>query len=301
LRMVLGQHVEQKGSLVNDDYLRFDFSHFASISDSDLVKIEKTVNQKIRDNIHAKIEWMPIVDAKKTGAMALFGEKYGDTVRVVTFDKKFSIELCGGCHVQSTGEIGFFKIISESAIAAGIRRIEAITSVRAEEYIRKQDELLREVREALRNPPDLVKSVVGLQEENHRLQKEVQSFHRQAATVYKSEIKQRLQKVGVMNFVTHKVKLDSADEIKNMLFELRNEVPDLFCALGAEVNGKASISVIIAENLVKDKNYNAAHIVKEVSPLIKGGGGGQAFYAQAGGSDIGGLNAALNRVREMIA
>ena len=300
LRLVLGTHVEQKGSLVNEDYLRFDFSHFSKINEEELEQIEKMVNTKIRENITCKTELMPVEDAKKTGAMALFGEKYGDVVRVVTLDKKFSVELCGGTHVTSTGQIGYFKLSSESAVAAGIRRIEAITSVKAEEFFDNQNKLIAGVRTLLKNPRDLIKGVAGLIEENGTLQKQVQAFYKEKAAAVKKEIISRIEKKGDINFVTHFVQFDSAEEIKNLLFELKNEIPSLFCVLAAEVNGKPSISVIINDTLVKEKNLNAGNIVRELAREINGGGGGQAFYAQAGGSNPEGLKPALEKARQLI-
>ena len=300
LRHILGTHVEQKGSLVNEDHLRFDFSHFAKITDEEILKIEKLVNSKIRENIKADIKLMSIDDAKKTGAMALFGEKYGDVVRVVTFDKKYSIELCGGCHVDATGQIGYFKIISEGAVAAGIRRIEAITSAKAEEFFDEQTHLIHELKILLKNPKDVVKSVTALIEENTELQKEVSLFFKQKAAEIKKVLKNNIVKKGDINFIATNIQLDNAEEIKNLLFELKNEVPDLFCVLTAEVKGKPSISVIINDELAKAKNLNAANIVRELAKEINGGGGGQPFYAQAGGSDLKGLASALEKATKLI-
>ncbi len=300
LRQVLGPHVEQKGSLVNDEYLRFDFSHFAKITDAEIQQIEKLVNTKIRENIGGKTELMAIEDAKKTGAMALFGEKYGDVVRVVTFDKHFSVELCGGCHVRSTGQIGYFKIISEGAVAAGIRRVEAITSVKAEEFFDEQTRVINEVRSLLKSPKDLLKSVAGLVEENHELHRQVQFFYKEKAQLIKKEIAGRIEKRGDVNFIACSISLDNAEEIKNMLFELKNEVPSLFCVIGAQISGKPSISVIISDNLVKEKNLNAGAIVRELAKEINGGGGGQPFYAQAGGSKPEGLPQAIEKAKTLI-
>ena len=300
LRSILGTHVEQKGSLVNDDYLRFDFSHFAKITDEEINQIERMVNTKIRENIVGKTELMAIEDAKKTGAMALFGEKYGDVVRVVTFDKHFSVELCGGCHVSSTGQIGYFKILSESAVAAGIRRIEAITSIKAEEFFDDQSKLIHDIKVLLKNPKDLLKGVSGLVDENESLQKQLQVLYKEKAAGIKKDIAGKLDKKEGVNFVTHLIKFESAEEIKNLLFELRNEIPNLVCVLGADINGKPSISVIISDNLVKDKNLNAGNIVRELAKEINGGGGGQPFYAQAGGNKLEGLAQALEKAKNLL-
>lgn len=300
LRIVLGTHVEQKGSLVNQDYLRFDFSHFSKITDEEIQRIEKMVNTKIRENIAADIKQMSVDDAKKTGAMALFGEKYGDVVRVVTFDKNYSIELCGGCHVEATGQIGYFKIISESAVAAGIRRIEAVTSVKAEEFFESQTNLLHEVKTLLKNPKDLVKSVSGLIEENHELQKQLALFYKEKASAIKKELLTKIEKRGDINFLVANINFDNAEEIKNMLFEMKNEVPNLFCVLGADIKGKPSLSVVINDTLVKEKSFNAGNIIRELAKEINGGGGGQPFYAQAGGSNLNGLAVALEKAKKLM-
>ena len=300
LRTVLGTHVEQKGSLVNEEQLRFDFSHFAKITDEELEKIEKIVNAKIRENIKGTTQLMSIEDAKKTGAMALFGEKYGDVVRVVTFDPKFSIELCGGTHVKNSGRIGYFKILSEGAVAAGIRRIEAITSLKAEEFIDGQTKLIHELKVLLKNPKDILKGVSGLLDENSSLQKQLNLMYRDKGMIIKKEILSKIEKKGEVNFVTHLIKFDSAEEIKNLLFELKNEVPNLFCVLAADVNGKPSISVIINDTLVKEKNLNAGNIVRELAKEINGGGGGQPFYAQAGGSKPEGLVTVVEKAKKLM-
>jgi alanyl-tRNA synthetase len=299
LREILGTHVEQKGSLVNEEYLRFDFSHFSKISEEELFRIEKLVNTKIRENIPCQTELMPIEEAKKTGAMALFGEKYGDMVRVVTLDRNFSVELCGGTHVNATGQIGYFKLSSESAVAAGIRRIEAITSVKAEAFLEAQTQLVSEVRTLLKQPKDLVKSVSGLIEENNNLHKQLQALYREKGAAIKKDLLSRIEKRGDIHFVAHLVQFDSAEEIKNLLFELKNEVPNLFCVLAAEISGKPSISVIINEQLAKEKNLNASAIVRDLAKEINGGGGGQPFYAQAGGSKPEGLSAAVELARKL--
>lgn len=299
LRQVLGTHVEQKGSLVNDEYLRFDFSHFSKITDEELHEIEKIVNTKIRENIHSSIQQMTIDDAKKTGAMALFGEKYGDVVRVVEFDKNYSIELCGGTHVNATGQIGYFKIIAESAVAAGIRRIEAVTAVKAEEFFDNQTAMLNEVKALLKNNKDVVKSLSNLVDENAELQKQLHSLLKEKAQNIKQDLLTKVQSKNGMNVIIEKIHFDSAEDIKNILFEIRNQVENCVCIIGAEVKGKPSISVILDDNLVKEKSLNAGTIIKELAKEINGGGGGQPFYAQAGGSKPEGLDAALAKAKAM--
>ncbi len=300
LRLVLGTHVEQKGSLVNDEYLRFDFSHFAKITDEEIQQIEKLVNTKVRENITVQTELMTIEDAKKTGAMALFGEKYGDVVRVVTTDKNYSIELCGGTHVPSTGQIGYFKILSEGAVAAGIRRIEAVTSIKAEEFFDNQTNLINEVKTLLKGSKDVVKSLNNLIDENSELQKQLGVLLKEKVQSIKKDLIKTIDKKEDINFIAQLIQFDSAEEIKNMLFELKNEVPNLFCVLGAEVKGKPSISVIINDELVKTKNLNAGNIVRELAKEINGGGGGQPFYAQAGGSKLEGLSSALDKAKKLL-
>lgn len=277
--------MEQKGSLVNEDYLRFDFSHFSKVTDEEIQQIETIVNHKIRENILADIKEMPIDEARKLGAMALFGEKYGDTVRVVTFDKKYSIELCGGTHVPSMAQIGLFKIVSESAVASGIRRVEAITSLKAEQYFNDQLNFIHELRALLKNPKDMLKSVQGLLDQNSELQKQVAALHRDKAKDLKKELLGKKQHINGINFIAEKIELDSADAIKNLSFELRDQVDNLFMVLGADVNGKPSLS-IISDSLVKDKKLNAGNIVREIAKEILGGGGGQPFYATAGGRTL---------------
>ncbi|MBL7893305.1 MAG: alanine--tRNA ligase, partial [Bacteroidia bacterium] len=300
LRKVLGSHVEQKGSLVNDEYLRFDFSHFSKVTDEELAKIEQIVNEKIREDIHSDIKELPIDEAKKLGAMALFGEKYGDVVRVVTFDKNYSIELCGGTHVKATGQIGLFKIISESAVAAGIRRIEAITSVKAEEYVNQQLAVIAQLKDLLKNPKDVAKSVQSLLEQNSELNKQVESLLKDKAKQLKTELLGKIKLHNGVNFISEKIGLDSAEVIKDLSFELRNEVQNLFMVLGAEIKGKPSLSVIISDNLVTEKKLNASNIVRELAKEIQGGGGGQPFYATAGGTNLSGLEKALEKAKAII-
>lgn len=300
LRQVLGTHVEQKGSLVNEEHLRFDFSHFSKVTDEEIAQIEGIVNQKIRENISSDIKEMSIDEARKTGAMALFGEKYGDVVRVVTFDKNYSIELCGGTHVMATGQIGLFKITSESAVAAGIRRIEAITSVKAEAFFTQQTALVQELKALLKNPKDVLKSVENLLDQNSELQKQIDQILRDKAKGLKIELLTKAQLINGINFIAEKIDLDSADEIKDLSFALRNQIENLFMVLGAEVKGKPSLSVIISDNLVKDKNLNASTIIRELGKEIQGGGGGQPFYATAGGTNSHGIAKALEKAKSYL-
>jgi alanyl-tRNA synthetase len=285
---------------VNEDYLRFDFSHFAKITEEEMLKIEAIVNQKIRENIICDIKEMAIDDARKSGAMALFGEKYGDIVRVVTFDKNYSIELCGGTHVNSTAQIGLFKIISEGAVASGIRRIEAITSVKAEDFFNQQNTLVTDLKNLLKNPKDLVKSIQTLLEQNTELQKQVDMLMRDKAKGLKVNLLDKKQLINGINFIAEKIDLDSADAIKNLSFELRDQVDNLFMVLGADVNGKPSLSVIISDNLVKDKKLNAGTIIREIAKEIAGGGGGQPFYATAGVTDSKGISKALEKAKNYL-
>jgi alanyl-tRNA synthetase len=301
MKQVLGSHVNQKGSLVNQDYLRFDFSHFAKVTDEELAKIEGIVNDKIRANIFLKEERdVPYQQALDSGVTALFGEKYGDFVRVITFDDSFSKELCGGTHVKATGQIGYFKIISESAVAAGVRRIEAITGVAAERYINEQSRLVHQLKELLKNPKDLPKSVETLLEENNKLKKEIEKSLLEKSAGLKTELAQKVIEVNGINFIAEKVQLPNADAIKNLAYQLKDIVPNLFLVLAADMDGKPNLTVMIAENLVAERKLNAGAIIRELAKEIQGGGGGQPFYATAGGKDITGLNRALEKAKELV-
>jgi alanyl-tRNA synthetase len=301
LRQVLGDHVNQKGSLVNPDYLRFDFSHFSKITDGELEAIERTVNSKIREDIHLKEERnVPYYQALESGVTALFGEKYGDFVRVITFDDQYSKELCGGTHVKSTGQIGFFKIISESAVAAGVRRIEAITGVIAENYLSDQSKLVQQLKELLKNPKDVAASVQNLLDENAKLKKEIEKGIQLKASGLKTELAQKAQDINGINFIAERVALPNADAVKTLAYQLKDIVPNLFLVLAADFDGKPNITVMIAENLVKDKGLNAGNIVRELAKEIQGGGGGQPFFATAGGKDLSGLDAVLSKASSYI-
>ncbi|UOE51503.1 alanine--tRNA ligase [Mucilaginibacter sp. SMC90] len=301
MKQVLGTHVNQKGSLVNADYLRFDFSHFAKVTDEELAQIESIVNQKVRENIPLKEERSVLyAEAISSGVTALFGEKYGEYVRVITFDDNFSKELCGGTHVKATGQIGFFKIIAESAVAAGVRRIEAITGVAAEKYIVTQNALVNQLKELLKNPKDLSKSIEGLLDENAKLKKEIEKTILEKSSGLKTELAQKAEAIGDINFIAQKVALPNADAVKNLAYQLKDIVSNLFLVLAADFDGKPSITVMIAENLVKEKGLHAGNIVKELAKEVKGGGGGQPFFATAGGSDVSGLDNVLVKAKSFV-
>jgi len=300
LRQVLGTHVEQKGSLVNGDYLRFDFSHFSKMSKEEILEVEKIVNEKIRENIGADIRQMSIDEAKAMGAMALFGEKYGDVVRVVTFDKNYSIELCGGTHVQASGNIGLFRITSESAVAAGVRRIEAVTGIAAEERILEERKIIDQIAELLNNPKDITKGIQQLLDEKDRIQSQFNQILHEKGQLIKAELKQKIKLQNDVHFIAEKIELDSPEVVKNIAFELRNNIENLVLVLGHLSNGKPMITVALSDNLVKDKNLNAGQIVRDLAKHIKGGGGGQAFYATAGGTDVEGLIKAIEEANQLI-
>ncbi|HEY5917900.1 MAG TPA: alanine--tRNA ligase, partial [Chryseolinea sp.] len=265
LRQVLGKHVEQKGSLVNEKILRFDFSHFAAMTPDEVSKVEEIVNRKIRENVKLDEKRnVPIEKAKTLGAMALFGEKYGDFVRVITFDPSFSVELCGGTHVQATGQIGLFKIVSESSVAAGVRRIEAITADEAERYVRDELQLLDHVRTLLKNPKDLVTTTKTLLEEKHLLEKKVEGFQQEQANVLKDQLAAKAVKNNGHSVIIERVTVPSADILKNIAYGLRNQFEDLVLILAAEIDNKPQVAVMIGEKLAKTNSYHAGNMVKEL-------------------------------------
>ncbi len=300
LKEVLGSHVNQKGSLVSADALRFDFSHFAKVTDEEISRIETVVNRKIRENVDVTIQSMSFIEASQTGAMALFGEKYGDVVRVVTMDEKFSIELCGGTHVQATGQIGFFKIISESAVAAGVRRIEAITGSKSEEFIHQQNEEINKLKELLKNPKDLTKSLEQLLEENASLKKEAEKAVLDKVSVMKKELAAKHTSFNGINFISEEVELPNAEALKSLAYQTKDIVANLVLVLGAIIDGKPNLTVMISENLVKEKGLDARVFIKELAKEIQGGGGGQPFYATAGGKNAAGLKAAIEKAKVFI-
>lgn len=299
LRAVLGTHVEQKGSLVHPDYLRFDFSHFQKMTDEEIRLVERHVNKAIRQNIpleeHRSI---PIAQAQQMGAMALFGEKYGENVRVIRFGD--SIELCGGTHTRATGNIGYFKIVSEAAIAAGVRRIEAVTGQKAEELVYSYIDTVNEVKGLLGNPSNVVQALSKLTQENGQLRSEIERLQAEKLKEIKAELKAKVNVRNGINIICERVNIGNPNSIKDLAFQLKNEIPDLFLVLGSENEGKAMLTVMISEALVAKHNLNAANIVKDAAREIQGGGGGQAFYATAGGKNPEGLDRAIKRAAEVI-
>jgi len=299
LRFVLGKHVEQKGSLVTADRLRFDFSHFSKMTKEELSMVEGLVNRMVRENHISKITNGVSMDkAQSMGAMALFGEKYGDIVRVVEFGK--SIELCGGTHVEATGSIGIVKIVSEGAIAAGIRRIEAVTASKAEEYINEKLKIVDEFTTLLKSTGSVTESVEKLIAENSSLKKGVEKFQAQSATIMLKELADKAIKINDIRFVSGQIESGSADILKNIAYQMRTSSENTILVIGSESGGKASILVMVSDDLVKEKNINAVAIIKEISGEINGGGGGQPFLATAGGKNPEGIQRALAKAAEFL-
>ena len=296
MRQVLGSHISQKGSFQSEEVTRFDFAHFSKVTDGELAKIEDIVNQKIRENIKLNEKRnVPIKEAVASGATATFGEKYGDFVRVITFDPTFSVELCGGTHVPATGEIGMFKFVTESSVSAGVRRVEAYTGEKAMSEINKQLAIIEELKELFKGQNDLVKAVKVLQEERNSLAKKIEILENEKLQEIKERLYAKIISVGDINMIAEVVEVPSADALKQLAYELKAKIGDLYCVLGAEVNGKPQLAVMIAENLVVSKNLNAGQIIKEIAKEIKGGGGGQPFFATAGGNDVLGLKNAIEK------
>ncbi|HEY0039994.1 MAG TPA: alanine--tRNA ligase [Flavisolibacter sp.] len=298
LRKVLGTHVAQKGSLVNADYLRFDFSHFSKMTDEEIRQVENLVNEKIRENIPVIIRSMAKEEAMQSGATALFGEKYGDTVRVVTIDPSYSVELCGGTHVGATGELGFFKITSEAAVAAGVRRIEAISGLAAENYLQQQLELIRSVRESLKSPKDINKAIASLHEENASLKKNLEKFEAGQLKVLRDTLIPQAESINGVSFIGQIVEVGSADALKKLAFELKSGLTNPAITLVAAIEGKASVVLLFDENVVSQKGLDASALIKQqIAPLIKGGGGGQKSLATAGGQSISSLPEVIAAVK----
>lgn len=299
MRSILGNHVTQKGSYLDDKVLRFDFSHFSKVSPEELERIEDLVNEKIRlDIILDEKRNVPIQEALQAGATATFGEKYGDYVRVITFEPGFSTELCGGTHVTSTGQIGLFKFLSEGSVSAGIRRVEAVAGEGALSYIRQQEQTLAALKELLRHPKDLIKQTQSLLEERTTLAKKVEALQNEKIQLLKKQLIERAEDNKSFKLIVSKVDVPNADGLKKLSYDLKDEIPNLIAVLGAEIEGKPFLSVYIAEDLVKEAGLHAGQIVKELAKEIRGGGGGQPFFATAGGSDPSGLDRALSKGRK---
>ncbi|WP_025762164.1 alanine--tRNA ligase [Dyadobacter tibetensis] len=298
MKEVLGSHIVQKGSYLNDEVLRFDFSHFAKMTQQEMQAVEDRVNEKIRENIvlDERIH-VPIQEALDLGATATFGEKYGDYVRLIIFDPKYSFELCGGTHVPATGEIGLFKFISEGSVSAGVRRVEAVTGDRALQILREQEEKLNQIKELLKNPSDVIKALETLLEERSSLQKKVSALQNEKLQSVKENLLANAEKFQAFTLIVAQIEVPSADALKQLSFELKDQIEDLIVVLGTVINEKPQLSVYISENLVANANLNAGKIVKDLAKEIKGGGGGQPFFATAGGSDATGLSVALEKAR----
>jgi len=298
LRTILGTHVEQKGSLVNPNYLRFDFSHFAKVSEEELRKVEQFVNTRIAEQL-ALVEYrnLPIQEAMQKGAMALFGEKYGDNVRMIEFGE--SRELCGGIHVKNTADIWHFKIVSEGAVAAGIRRIEAITGTAVADFFAQQEAALAQIKETLKNPQDTLKAVVTLQDENAKLKKQIEQLLKDKAKNLKGELATQLQTINGVQFLAMAVDLD-ATGAKDLAYELGQNKTDLFLVFATVTDDKPMLTCYISKELVDSKGLNAGQVVRELGKYIQGGGGGQPFFATAGGKNASGINEALTKAIDFI-
>jgi alanyl-tRNA synthetase len=301
LKAVLGDHVQQKGSLVNEKLLRFDFSHFTKMAEDEIAEVERIVNNKIRENILLDEQRsIPIQEAMEAGATALFGEKYGDSVRMITFDPEYSRELCGGTHVQATGEIGLFKIISESSVAAGVRRIEAITAERADKFVSDKIEVLEQVNELLKAPKDTVKAVESLIKDKEELIKKLDAFKAVQTKMLKEELEKKIEVVSDLNVLIQRVEVDSSESLRQIAFDLRKKVDQLVMILAADVEGKPMIAAMLSDSVVEKGNLNAGNLVRELAKEIKGGGGGQPFFATAGGKDVAGLDNVVKKAREIV-
>lgn len=290
--------MEQKGSLVNPNYLRFDFSHFSKVTDEELRQVEASVNAQIEAQLQlGEYRNIPIQEALAKGAMALFGEKYGDTVRMIEFGD--SKELCGGIHVKNTAEIWHFKIVSEGAVAAGIRRIEAITGEAVKDFFAQQENALASIKETLKNPQDTLKAVVSLQDENAKLKKQIEQLLKEKAKNLKGELAAQLQEVNGVKFLATQVDLN-AEGAKDLAYELGNLGTNLFLVLATANEDKPMLTCYISKELVAEKNLNAGQVVRELGKYIQGGGGGQPFFATAGGKNVAGIQEALTKAVDFV-
>ncbi len=302
LKEIVGSHVNQKGSLVNETNLRFDFSHFAKLSDQELAKVEVLVNHKIQKSIALKEERnVPYDQAINSGVTALFGEKYGDFVRVITFDDKFSKELCGGTHTPNTSNISLFKIISESAVAAGVRRIEAVTSKEALHFYEKAYSDLEELKELLNNPTDVTKKLQQILEENAKLKKESEEVLQEKIATIADQLVNKAENIKNIHFIAQEIDLPNSDALKQLAFNLKAKIDNLVFVAVSVIEDKPFITLLISDNLVAEGKLNAAKIIRDVAGLIQGGGGGQPNFATAGGKYQEGISQVLIKVREIIA
>jgi alanyl-tRNA synthetase len=298
LRDVLGTHVEQKGSYVGPDYLRFDFSHFNKMTEEELEQVTKQVNRKIFERIPLQEKrTVPFKQAVEEGAMALFGEKYGDVVRVIKFGN--SVELCGGTHVQNTADIILFKLKSESSSAAGIRRIEATTGLAAIEELKEIYHKYNEITHSLKNPAEPVDAVQKLLDENKELKSQLEKFSAQQAGQEKENWKKSFENKNGINFLAVKTSL-SPENIKQIAFPLRKELENVLLIVASDFDGKPTVTVAISDNLVEEKGLNAGQIVRDLAKEIQGGGGGQPFFATAGGKDLSGLERVLEKAKDFV-
>ena len=291
LRSILGTHVEQKGSLVAPNYLRFDFSHFAKVTDDELQQIEAFVNARIQEQLPLiERRDIPFKQAIEEGVMALFGEKYGDTVRAIKFGD--SMELCGGIHVKNTADIWAFKIVSESAVAAGIRRIEAITGDAVQDFYNNQEAALKEIKEALKNPQDTMKAVLSLQDENAKLKKQLEQLLKEKAKGLKGDLLKEVQEINGVQFLAKQVDLD-ANGAKDLAYEIGTTANNFFILFGTVTDDKPMLTAYVSKEITETKGLNAGQIVRELGKYIQGGGGGQAFFATAGGKNPAGIAEAV--------
>ncbi|MGE4541924.1 MAG: alanine--tRNA ligase [Bacteroidales bacterium] len=297
LRQVLGTHVEQKGSLVDAERLRFDFSHFGKMTKEEIREVERIVNERIRADIpNETLENVPINDAKQMGAMALFGEKYGDTVRVISFDRSYSVELCGGTHVKATGQIGLFKIVSEGAIASGVRRLEAITGEVAEQYVSDMQDKLEQIKEIVKSTGDIVKGVAQLNQQLAKVNKEIEDLLVEKANAEANSLLHKAKEIDGIKLVTEIISNASMDQLKQIAAAMRPSAERLVAVLGSVNQDKPVLCLFISDQLVTEKSWNASNLIREAAKHIQGGGGGQPGLAAAGGKNPKGLDVAINHI-----
>jgi alanyl-tRNA synthetase len=299
LRKIIGKHVEQKGSFVGPDYLRFDFSHFQKLTEEELIAVEKLANQLVRQNLSLnEHRAIAMEEALGMGALAFFGEKYGEKVRVIKFGD--SVELCGGTHVTATGQIGMIKIVSESAIAAGIRRIEAITALKAEEYYKNLETDFRQLRLMVKNPVEPLKAVQQLIEQNAVMKKQMEISSHEKAQLMKEKFVAGLEEVNGVRFLATRADVDSGTA-RDIAYAMKASVDNLFLVIGSVTDGKAALTVMLSDMLVTERGLHAGNIVRQLAQFIGGGGGGQPTFATAGGKNPEGIDEALKNARKFIS